>query len=84
MTGPNTKEANVWVDKVEGEGTVDMHIDRLLLLLGNYDMTAECTNDSVTHSYDRRIKAYALRRPSGRSPRDFGGLVSLDGRWSID
>ena len=41
MSGPNTKESNVWVDKVEGEGTVDLHIDRLLLLLGNYDMTVE-------------------------------------------
>jgi ABC-type polysaccharide/polyol phosphate transport system ATPase subunit len=84
VTGPNTKEAKVTVDKVEGEGSVDLHVDRLLLLLGAYDITAECTNDSVTHSYDRKARALRFDIRPGVPHETYGGLVSLDGRWSID
>jgi ABC-type polysaccharide/polyol phosphate transport system ATPase subunit len=84
VTGPNTREAEVWVDKVEGAGHVDMRIERLLLLLGSYDITAECTNDSVTHSYDRRNRAVRFDVKPGIPHETYGGLVSLDGSWSID
>ncbi len=83
VSGPNTKEAEVRVDKVEGEGTVDLHVGRLLLLLGNYDVTASCTNDSVTHTYDQRIKALRFDVSPGVPHETYGGVVSLDGRWSI-
>jgi ABC-type polysaccharide/polyol phosphate transport system ATPase subunit len=84
VTGPNTREAEVWVDKVEGAGHVDLRVDRLLLLLGSYDVTAECTNDSVTHSYDRRNRAVRFDVKPGVPHETYGGLVSLDGGWSID
>ena len=84
VTGPNTKEAKVQVDKVDGEGTVDMHVERLLLLLGAYDITAACTNDSVTHTYDQAIKALRFDVRPGVPHETYGGVVSLDGRWSID
>jgi hypothetical protein len=84
VTGPNTKEAEVWVDKVDGEGTVDLHVERLLLLLGAYDVTAECTNDSVTHSYHRLIKAMRFEVRPGEPHETYGGMVSLDGRWSVN
>jgi ABC-type polysaccharide/polyol phosphate transport system ATPase subunit len=84
VSGPNTKEARVSVDKVEGEGTVDLRVDRLLLLLGNYDVTVECTNESVTHSYDRRAKALRFDVKPGTPHETFGGVVSLGGTFSID
>ena len=84
VTGPNSKEAQVWVDKVDGEGTVDMHVDRLLLLLGAYDITVACTNDSVTHTYDHVSKALRFDVRPGVPHETFGGVVSLDGRWSIN
>jgi ABC-type polysaccharide/polyol phosphate transport system ATPase subunit len=84
VSGPNTKEAQVSVEKVEGEGTVDLRVDRLLLLLGNYDVTVECTNDSVTHSYDRRAKALRFDVKPGTPHETFGGVVSLGGTFSID
>lgn len=84
VTGPNTKEAKVRVDKVDGEGTVDMRVDRLMLLLGAYDITAECTNDSVTHSYHRLARALRFDVRPGVPHETYGGFVSLDGRWSID
>ncbi|HLT69800.1 MAG TPA: ABC transporter ATP-binding protein [Acidimicrobiales bacterium] len=84
VTGPNTKEAEVFVDKVEGEGTVDLHVPRLLLLLGNYDVTVECVNDSVTHSYHRWPRAMRFDVVPGVPHETYGGVVSLDGRFSIN
>ena len=84
VTGPNTKEAEVFVDKVEGGGTVDLHVPRLLLLLGNYDVTVECTNDSVTHSYHRWSRALRFDVVPGVPHETYGGVVSLDGRFSIN
>jgi hypothetical protein len=84
VTGPNTREADVSVDKVEGSGHVDLQVERLLLLLGSYDVTAECTNESVTHSYDRRNRAARFDVKPGTPHETYGGLVSLDGTWSID
>ena len=84
VTGPNTKEARVSVDKVEGAGTVDLRVDKLLLLLGNYDVTVECTNESITHSYHRKPKAMRFDVVPGVPHETYGGFVSLDGTFSID
>jgi ABC-type polysaccharide/polyol phosphate transport system ATPase subunit len=83
VTGPNTKEADVWVDKVEGEGVVDLEVDRLMLLLGAYDISAECTNETVTHSYDRRHRVTRFEVKPGSPHETYGGLVSLGGRFAI-
>jgi ABC-type polysaccharide/polyol phosphate transport system ATPase subunit len=83
VSGPNTLEAEVSVDKIEGSGVVDMRVDRLMLLLGDYDLSAECVNDSVTHSYDRRHRDLRFMVRPGTPHETYGGLVSLDGRWTI-
>jgi ABC-2 type transport system ATP-binding protein len=83
VTGPNTLEAKVSVDKIEGSGCVDLQVDRLLLLLGDYDLSAECVNDTVTHSYDRRHRDLRFVVRPGEPHETYGGLVSLDGRWTI-
>ncbi len=83
VTGPNTKEAEVSVDKIDGSGVVDLRVPRLLLLLGNYDLSAECTNTTVTHSYDRLQRTFRFDVKPGTPHETYGGLTSLDGRWSI-
>ncbi len=83
VTGPNTKEAEISVDKVDGSGVVDLTVPRLLLLLGNYDLSAECTDKTVTHSYDRLQRAFRFDVKPGTPHETYGGLTSLDGRWSI-
>ena len=83
VSGPNTLEAKVSVDKIEGSGTVDMRVDRLMLLLGDYDLSAECVNETVTHSYDRRHRDLRFMVRPGDPHETYGGLVSLDPRWSI-
>lgn len=83
LTGPNTKEADVWVEKVEGEGVVDLEVDRLMLLLGAYDISAECTNDIVTHSYDRQHRVTRFEVKPGFPHETYGGLFSLGGHFHI-
>ena len=83
VTGPNTKEAEVWVDEVHGTGHVDLQVPRLLLLLGNYDLSAECTNKTVTHSYDRLFRATRFDVKPGTPHETYGGMTSLDGRFTI-
>ena len=83
VTGPNTKEAEIAVDKIDGCGVVDLKVPRLLLLLGNYDLSAECTDSTVTHSYDRLQRAFRFDVKPGSPHETYGGLTSLDGRWSI-
>jgi ABC-2 type transport system ATP-binding protein len=84
VTGPNTKEAQVRVDKVEGEGVVELHVPRLLLLHGAYDITIDCTNRDVTHSYDRRAKVRRFDVVPGVPHETYGGFFSLDGSFRID
>ena len=84
VTGPNTKEAGVAVDRVEGSGHVDLRIDRLMLLLGSYDLSAECTNDSFSHTYHQRHRALRFDVKPGSPHETFGGLMSLGGRWAVE
>jgi ABC-type polysaccharide/polyol phosphate transport system ATPase subunit len=83
VTGPNTKESEVWVDEIAGAGMVDLEVPRLLLLLGSYDVSAECTNKTVAHSYDRLQRARRFDVKPGTPHETYGGLTSLDGRWAI-
>jgi ABC-2 type transport system ATP-binding protein len=83
VTGPNTKEAEVSIDKVDGSGVVDLVVPRLLLLLGNYDLSAECTNNTVSHSFDRLQRTFRFDVKPGSPHETYGGLTSLDGGWSI-
>jgi len=84
VTAPNTKEAAVAIDRVEGAGHVDLQVDRLMLLLGSYDLSAECTNDSFSHTYHQRHRALRFDVKPGSPHETFGGLVSLGGRWNVD
>ncbi|HKA84484.1 MAG TPA: ABC transporter ATP-binding protein [Acidimicrobiales bacterium] len=83
VSGPNTKEAQVPLEKIEGTGHVDLTVDHLMLLLGSYDLTGECTDDTITHSFDRMHRALRFDVHPGTPHETFGGLVSFDGRWSL-
>jgi ABC-type polysaccharide/polyol phosphate transport system ATPase subunit len=83
VTAPNSKEAQVVVDKVEGQGHVDLRVNRFMLLLGSYDLSAECTDHTITHSFDRLHRALRFDVQPGKPHETFGGLMSLDGAWSV-
>ena len=84
VTGPNTREAGATVPFIEGKGTVDLHVDRLLLLPGSYNVSAACTDETVSHTFDHRHRAYHFDVKPGTPHETFGGLISFDGQWAIE
>jgi len=84
VTSPNTREAQVVADHISGTGTVDLEVERLLLLPGTYAVSAACTDETITHTFDHRHRALHFDVKPGIPHETFGGLVSFDGRWRID
>lgn len=81
LTGPNTRYTDCVPDRLAGRGHVDLHIERLLLLPGTYDLTAVIYDYSCVHPYDHRHRAFRFHVDPGE-PRETYGVVSLGGRWS--
>jgi ABC-type polysaccharide/polyol phosphate transport system ATPase subunit len=80
VTGPNTRDQGVVPEVLTGRGTVELVVDRLLLLPGSYDLSASIWDRTATLSYDVRHKALRFDVAPG-SPREQEGLVSLGGAW---
>jgi len=83
VTGPNTREAGVSVDVIDGPGTVELGIDQLMLLPGTYDISVSLYDHAITHPYDFRHKVVRFVVDPGRPHETFGGVMSLNGRWTI-
>ncbi len=83
VTGPNTRDADLVPDKVDGSGTVELHVPRLLLLPGTYDLSGAVYDVTRQHPYDHRHRAYRFDVRPGQ-PREEHGLTSLGGRWALE
>ena len=83
VTGPNTREAGVEVDRIDGSGIVDLVVERLLLLPGTYDISAALTDHAALHQYDYRHRAHRFDVGPGTPHETYGGVMSLDGRWHL-
>ncbi len=81
LTGPNTRYTDCVPDRLQGSGHVDLHVERLLLLPGTYDLSAVVYDYSCVHPYDHRHRAFRFNVDPGE-PRESHGMVSLGGRWS--
>jgi len=84
VTGPNTHEGGIEVDRVKGTGTIDLVVDRLLLLQGTYDISASAYDSAIAHPFDFRQNVLRFDVDPGTPHETFGGLVSLAGRWSLN
>ena len=82
VTGPNTRDADLVPDKIDGTGVVDLHVPRLLLLPGTYDLSAAIYDYTRQHPYDHRHRAYRFDVEPG-IPREEHGLTSLGGTWTV-
>jgi len=80
VTGPNNRASNCVPDKIEGEGYVDLHVDRFMLLKGTYDVTVSINDYGILHQYDVVQKALRFDVDPGE-PHDPAGFVSLGGQW---
>lgn len=83
VTGPNTREAEMIPDLISGNGTVDLRVDRLLLLHGTYDLTVSLLDFTCSHAYDVRHRTLRFDVQHG-NPHEEQGIVSLGGTWLED
>ena len=83
ITGPNTREAGLACDRIDGKGVVELTIPRMMLLPGTYDISVSLYDHAITHPYDFRQKVLRFDVEVGTPHETFGGVVSLDGRWSV-
>ena len=83
VTGPNLKDVDQIPDVVDRPGTVEIHIPRLLLLPGTYDVASGVSDDAVLHIHDHWRKALRFDVLPGTPHEAVGGIVSLDPRWTL-
>lgn len=82
LSRPSTSDAGLHPARVEGSGHVDLHVDRLLLLAGVYDVTATLSPGGALAGAPDRAHALRITVEAG-DPREEHGLMSLGGRWDL-
>jgi ABC-type polysaccharide/polyol phosphate transport system ATPase subunit len=82
ISGPNTREADLVPERLEGIGHVDLRVDRLLLVRGIYDVSAALSDQAGLHVYDVRHRAFRFDVERGE-PAEQDGVVSLGGSWNV-
>jgi ABC-2 type transport system ATP-binding protein len=83
VTSPNTREGGREIDKIDGTGYVDLHVARLMLLPGAYDITASLYDWACVHAFDFRQRALRFDVEVGTPAERHGGVLSLGGSWSV-
>jgi ABC-2 type transport system ATP-binding protein len=85
VTGPSTRDSGLVPDQLDPgtEGYVDLHVDRLLLLPGTYDVSASLHNSAGTHVWDMRHRVLRFDVEFG-DPHEEYGFTSLGGTWEGD
>jgi ABC-2 type transport system ATP-binding protein len=67
-------------DRIEGTGSVDLAIPRLLLQGGTYDIIGSIVDYTCTHTYDFLRNSLRIDILSGPT-HESGGVAVLDGTW---
>jgi len=81
ITGPNTKEAECVPDVLDGVGYVDLHVERLLLVRGIYDLSVSLFDFGLLRPYDFRHRGFRFDVERG-DPGEQLGPVSRGGTGS--
>jgi ABC-2 type transport system ATP-binding protein len=82
VTAPNTWEAGQVPAVLPAAGTVELAVDRMLLVPGVYQLSASLGDPYGRHIQDYRHHALRFSVEHGE-PRETTGLVSLGGRWAL-
>src|SRR5262249_45411583 len=82
VTGPNTREAGAVPDAIDGPGTVDLHVDRLMLVPGTYDLSTSIHNYTLSHPYDVHSRFLRFDVEHGTPATEFG-VMALGGDWQV-
>jgi ABC-2 type transport system ATP-binding protein len=82
VSGPNSRDAGLVIERLEGRGHVDVTIDPLMLLPGTYDISASIHDWAGLKPFDVRRHIVRFHVEPGE-PRETFGVVSLGGRWKV-
>lgn len=80
IAGPNNRAGQVFLDTIDGKGTVDYQIDRLPLLPGSYTVTVAIHDGALPQVYDYHAQAYKFRVEADAQG-ETQGVVSLPATW---
>jgi ABC-type polysaccharide/polyol phosphate transport system ATPase subunit len=83
VSATNTRYHEMVPDSVDGSGTVEYRVKRLMLTPGFYEISATFFDYDLAHPYDVRHRFLRFEVTRGMPP-DVDGVVSLDGRWYGD
>lgn len=81
VAGPNTRQQGLAIPCLEGTGYIDFVMTSCPLNVGTYQISAAAVDDTLTHMYDYRDKAFELRVRQGARPVRIG-IVDLPGRFT--
>jgi ABC-type polysaccharide/polyol phosphate transport system ATPase subunit len=76
----NTIDANLWIEKLSGDGSVDLVIPALPLQPGTFELTASVVNQN-SHVFHLVRNCLRFHVDFG-NPRESGGIVTFSGRWT--
>ncbi|MCW2540745.1 MAG: transporter related [Frankiales bacterium] len=77
----HSRDGQVVPDYIEGVGTFELTIDRLMLQPGSFQLLAAISDYTTNHVYDFLRHCVRFDVESG-TPRESGGIVALGGTWS--
>ena len=81
VTGPTTRDSQLDVDVITGEGHIDFRVDPLPLLPGAYEIGASLFDLTRSRGFDRRTRILTFEVDPGR-PHEHDGIITLGGSWS--
>jgi ABC-2 type transport system ATP-binding protein len=82
VTSPNSREAGVVPDSLDGNGFVDLYLESLPLVPGTYDVSVSLVNYTLTHFIDARHRVLRFDVEPGTPYAEYG-ILALSGQWSI-
>lgn len=82
VSGPNSREVGLDIDRIHGLGYLDLTFDRFPLLPGAYDLSISLYDFHCLHPFDIRQKFMRFDVETG-SIHETYGVVSLGATWSI-
>ena len=81
VSASNTKIGGHELGVVRGRGSVEMRVESLALLPGEYTIETGVFDPTCTHQYDHRVKAARFVVGPG-ADRGVEGVVTLHGQWT--
>jgi ABC-type polysaccharide/polyol phosphate transport system ATPase subunit len=80
VSGPNSRDGGLTMGVLRGEGHVDLHVPRLMLAPGVFDVSASIHDRTVVHVHDHWDKVLRFDVTPGPT-RDHVGILALGGSW---